>query len=330
MKALAYIVMTGLFLTALAGAARAQDASPVPAGPEPTGFSTQVDVGGQGVPAPGSANAVPYPVETPLVAESVAPPAPGAEQAQAPPPPAQRFDPGAAAGVTRPFKALVDGERVNVRRTTEQYSGVMVPDGEGGYVWMAQRMAPLNPVNEAARELKLIVRELADQLAEGPIAVGASAWVALPTSFVSQDNFEETSSFGRYLGEQMMYEFARRGYQTNEYRMDSAVTSRPGEGDFLLSRRVAGPNRNQQRLAFLVGTYYADPQNVFVNARLVEGPTGRVLRAANVVFPQTPVTQQMLANRSRQLQEAFVNVKDYDTMAEQATLTDIDRGFDVR
>lgn len=284
--------------------------------------------GAQPVPAD-----VPY-VEDPLPVESVGgtPAPPAADSETAVPVRHQFLDQGATMSVGKAEKGVVDGQDTHILPMEDMYSGVMVPDGRGGYVWMGPRqpMVPQDPNNVAARELKLIVKELADQLAEGPIAPGVTATMALPTSFVSQDNFDETSSFGRYLSEQMMYEFARRGYQVNEYRLDSAINSRPGQGDFLLSRRVAGPTRQRRGVAILVGTYYSDHYNVFVNARLVEATTGRVLRAGNVVFPQTMVSKQMLSNTTRTLEQAYVGVKDYDTMVGQSRLTDIDKGFDVR
>ncbi|TVM18253.1 hypothetical protein DPQ33_05725 [Oceanidesulfovibrio indonesiensis] len=284
-------------------------------------------VGAQPVPT----DSVPM-VEPPLAVESVSPQPPAADSQQAARIAHQYLDQGAAMGVGKAQKGVVSGQETHILPMEDMYSGTMVPDGRGGYVWMGPRqpMVPQDPDNVAARELKLIIKELADQLAEGPIAPGVTATMALPTSFVSQDNFDETSSFGRYFGEQMIYEFVRRGYQVNEYRLDSAINSRPGQGDFLLSRRVAGPSRQHRGMAILVGTYYADRQNVFVNARLVEATTGRVLRAGNVVFPQTLVSKQMLANTTRTLEQEFVNLRDYDTMVGRSNLTDIDKGFDIR
>jgi hypothetical protein len=79
---------------------------------------------------------------------------------------------------------------------------------------------------------------------------------------------------------------------------------------------------------FVAGTYYQDKENVFVNVRMFRAADGMVLRAAQLVFPQTGVSKRMLANTGSRLEETFVGMQDYQTMTRATDLTALDLGED--
>ncbi len=243
----------------------------------------------------------------------------------------QPLDPGAAIKTCGPFDAWIDGRQVPVEAQNTQHTGVMIPDGKGGYVWSGtfRPMTLPCPQEAAGRELKLQVRELADQLLSTEAVAGLGDAIALPTSFVNQDNFQQTSSFGRYIAEQMFFEANQRGLPIREYRVGNEIVSREGQGDFFLTRSAGNVVMNSPRAVVLVGTYYSDRHNVYLNARLINGVTGMVLRTANMVFPQTPVTRAMLAHTSIQLQSASVQIMDFNTVTRATGLTAIDLGEDI-
>jgi len=242
-----------------------------------------------------------------------------------------QLDPGTGMKTCGPFDAYVDGKQVPMEAQNTMHAGVMVPDGKGGYVWSgAFRPMQLPAEGTAAgRELKLKIRELADQLLSVESLNSLTDSIALPTSFVNQDNFQQSSSFGRYIAEQMFYEMNQRGLAVREYRTGTEIVSRPGEGDFFLTRSAGNVVMNSRRAVALVGTYYSDRYNVYVNARLINGVTGMVLRTANVVFPQTRVTREMLAHTTVNLQKAYTQVMDYETVTRATDLTAIDLGEDI-
>jgi hypothetical protein len=243
----------------------------------------------------------------------------------------QSFDPGVAVTPGAPVTGSVDGRDYKVRPEQGLHSGYFLPDGRGGYVWAgsAEPMAPPKAEHEQAREIKLKVRELADQLLDGRPNQDLAGAIAMPLSFVSQDDFQQTSSFGRYLAEQMFHEFNQRGIAVREYRMDDMLSTRQGEGEFLLSRRQQQMEANYPGGVLLLGTYYHDKYNVFVNARLVRPADGLVLRTALLVFGLTDVTRHMLAGRSRVLESTYVSMKDFTTMTRDASITSIDLGEDT-
>lgn len=241
----------------------------------------------------------------------------------------QELDPGTGMKTCGPYNGYVNGQHTPVEAQNTMHAGVMVPDGSGGYVWSGafRPMTLPCPGEVAGRELKLKVRELADQLlsVESLSSLGNS--IALPTSFVHQDNFQQSSSMGRYIAEQMFYELNQRGMPVREYRVGTEIVSRPGEGDFFLTRSAGNIVMNSRRALALVGTYYYDRYNVYINARLINGVTGMVLRTGNVVFPQTQVTRAMLSNVT--LQQAYMPIMDFETVTRATDLTAIDLGEDI-
>ncbi len=254
---------------------------------------------------------------------------------QAPPMPSSMKNQPAAGqddliGVQNVFEngsATYRGKRVDLRQSHNDDVGFAIPDGSGSIVWTpAPGQSPPAGYTDA-RELKLKVRELAAQLIAGmdPALRGA---VALPVSFVNQDDFNQTSPLGRFMAEQLFYEFNQRGFPVREYRMAGSVTLRE-DGEFLLSRNLPPLTARVPGLVFVAGTYYADRQAVFINARLIRGTDGQVLRTAQLVLQNNTLTRRMLAGKGKILQAGSMKILDYKTTTQPTNLTPIDRGEDI-
>lgn len=222
--------------------------------------------------------------------------------------------------------ARVNGNKIPVRESLGRDMGFAVPDAGDGFVWTPAPVKPASPGYADARELKLKIRELAEQLIANmdPALRGT---VGLPTSFVNQENFSQSSPLGRFIAEQMFHEFNQRCFPVREYRMAQSVTVRE-DGEFLLSRSVPDISTKTANLVFVVGTYFIDRQAVFVNARLVRGD-GTVLRTAQVVLPGTGVTRRMLAGSGKTLKAGTLPIRDYKNETQPTNLTPFDRGEDV-
>jgi len=228
-------------------------------------------------------------------------------------------------GPKRP--ATVGGGKVTVHESLGNDVGFAVPETSGGYVWIPAPAKSVRPGVADAREMRLKVRELASQLIAG-MDPSLRGMVALPTSFVNQEDFTRTSPLGRFMAEQLMYEFNQRGFPVREYRMAPQITSREGEGEFLLSRNVAPIPVGTAGVLFVVGTYFVDHQAVFINARLVRG-NGTVLRTAQLVLPNSAMTRRMLAGAAKALPKGKLPIRDYRTTTQPTNLTPFDRGEDI-
>ena len=192
-------------------------------------------------------------------------------------------DPGAQVDVSAPKSVTINGvSGVRVRSTPGASQGYMVPDDKGGYVYYAPGgpLPPPSPSRADAEEVRLYARELASQITLG-MSGDAPLFgvVSIPSAFVDQDT-GSTSSFGRLMGEQMIYELNSRGFPVKEARGAAPV-------------RTKGRAASAESVAVLAGSYYVDKDNLFVNARLVE-PSGRVLRTGSVLIPMTATLRRML------------------------------------
>ncbi|MBQ4132588.1 MAG: hypothetical protein IJD04_02505 [Desulfovibrionaceae bacterium] len=250
-------------------------------------------------------------------------------------------------------KVTVNGQNVPLSTITHQDSGYLLPDGNGGLIWSQgeQPRPQMSPSYIDAREIKLQVREIAEQLLANIRQQELRGKIALPTSFVNQENFGQTSAFGRYIAEQMFHEFNQRGFQTREYRLSGQnIRMDEGIGDFYLSRSKGKVTATDRANVVLVGTYYHDGMNVFVNARLIRPSDGYVYRTAQMVMPLTETTRTMLARTGRRLERCDVQIVSKEWAMErtsagrqrghgnvpagvsdsgQAASTPLDQGFDI-
>lgn len=206
------------------------------------------------------------------------------------------IDPGAPLLTTSDGSVTTLTGRHSLSREKGSAMGLLVPDVEGGYTLVpgGQRPGPAQGTVEA-QELKLQVRELASQLLDTWPNQSLAGVVALPTTFVSLDNFNETSGLGRYMAEALFYEFNTRGFAVREYRTNGTIRLEPGQGEFTLSRALPDLKVDKDWAALVVGTYYRDRDAVFVNARMVRPSDGLVLRTAQLVLPMTSLVGRMTA-----------------------------------
>ena len=152
---------------------------------------------------------------------------------------------------------------------------------------------PTDPNFIAAQEIKLKVRELADQLIASLPNDALTGFVALPTSFVDQNNFNSSSPLGRYLAEGLIYEFNQRGFPVREYRTDGSITMNESMGETALARKGKIATAKGKGNALLIGTYHQDPDAIFVNARLVRSSDGIVMRTGQIMLAPSAISLRM-------------------------------------
>lgn len=144
-----------------------------------------------------------------------------------------------------------------------------------------------------AVEVKLKCRELADQMLATTPNDALQGFVAMPASFVDQNNTSLSSPLGRLIAESLFYEFNQRGFPTREYRLTGRISVQGGRDDLALAANQIVPTKGQKWAALVVGTYYVDKDATFVNARLVRASDGLVLRAGQLVLVNTPIVARM-------------------------------------
>lgn len=133
---------------------------------------------------------------------------------------------------------------------------------------------------------------LAEQMADyyrgsqpGPIAVA---------TFVNVDDLHASSTFGRIYAEQIMSELSMQGFDVIELRHAEALQFLNASGEFALSRDVNMLKPHRELGGVVVGTYAVSPVRVYVNARLVDPGTSKVLTVGSVEMGKTKEIGKML------------------------------------
>lgn len=164
-----------------------------------------------------------------------------------------------------------------------------------------QAAAPESPaVASDAVGLQQAVAGIAAKLAESLENSGSTAGLLadgiVVCSFVELKKLNRTSSFGRYLAEQLISEMQQRQYRVVEFRQNEAVFIQAGRGEFGLSREPAKISDEAAAGAMLTGTYTITPDEVMVNARIVDNRNHDVLASVATVVPRTVLVSDLLAD----------------------------------
>ncbi len=150
-----------------------------------------------------------------------------------------------------------------------------------------------------AVDLQQKFRDMADQLLSDISDSKLKGYVAMPTSFVNENNTSESSPLGRLIAESMYHEFNQRGFPVREYRLTGNIAVSGGKDDLALVSNQIVRTKGQKWAALLVGTYMVEKDATFVNARLVRASDGLVLRTAELTLPNTPIVLSMTRGSTR-------------------------------
>lgn len=116
------------------------------------------------------------------------------------------------------------------------------------------------------------------------------------SSFVDLKKLTRTSSFGRYLAEQLMTEFQQQGYRVIEIRKSTSILIQEKRGEYALSRDTTEINPNVAARAMIAGTYTLAGDHILVNAKVLDNKNAVLLSSATMVFPRTKLTDLLLAD----------------------------------
>ncbi len=157
--------------------------------------------------------------------------------------------------------------------------------GAGGTAY--RTVVPTDPNFVAANELRLKVREMADQLLASLPNAALTGTVAVPGPFVDLNNPGHSGPLGSYLAEALTYEFNQRGFPVQDRVTAAAAPSSKSKSRGKAAAAGSGSS------AVLTGGYQQDPDVIFVTARLVRAADGIVLRTAQVMLTPNAVTLRM-------------------------------------
>ncbi|NOX25359.1 MAG: hypothetical protein GXP59_04480 [Deltaproteobacteria bacterium] len=164
--------------------------------------------------------------------------------------------------------------------------------------------------------LKARVRDLGKQLLVNSRESIAGDYTLTINSFVNLNNLYETSSLGRYIGEELMGDLQLAGVAVLDVRKTAGIMIRQKSGEYGLSRDMKELSYVHNSQAMVVGTYtYANGQ-IFLNARILRNNDGMVLSNASLVFGLDPVTRKMLNDEAAPHKKAaLVRVQNFSSRA---------------
>jgi TolB-like protein len=174
-----------------------------------------------------------------------------------------------------------------------------------------QEVLPATVVNPA-EEFQYIIKDMASQLFQNledqdPEMSLLAEGVAF-TVFVDLKKLSRTSSFGRYLAEQLMTEFQQQGYSVLELRKSSSILIQEKRGEYGLSRDSGEIGSALQARTLLTGTYTLADDHIMVNAKILDNKNALMLSSANVIFSKNSLTESLLSDATSAHPKVKANV----------------------
>lgn len=116
----------------------------------------------------------------------------------------------------------------------------------------------------------------------------------LIASFVSIDNLEESSTFGRTISEHVGSRLAQHNYKVVEMKLRKSIFMKKEEGEFVLSRDLKEISIRHNAQAIVVGTYSVAKDMVYVSARLINLSDSTIVSSYAYTLPLNKNIRQML------------------------------------
>ncbi len=114
----------------------------------------------------------------------------------------------------------------------------------------------------------------------------------LTTTFVSNNNLDETSNFSRILQEHLTSRFVQMGYTVREIKLRNNLHIEPGYGEIILSRRLEDIQPSQKAQAISVGTYALTSEVIYISARMINPENGNIISSNDYTLP---MNKEMMA-----------------------------------
>jgi TolB-like protein len=160
----------------------------------------------------------------------------------------------------------------------------------------APSLAPHQEATGLVLSIEAMAAELLTNMDDADPESGDMANGLVVTTFVEISKLLRTSSFGRYLAEQLMNEFQRHAFTVVEIRKTTSIRIAEKRGEFGLARDEQEVAATVEADAMLTGTYFIGNDDIIVTARILNNRTATLLASSTVIFPKNSLTTRMLAD----------------------------------
>ncbi len=134
--------------------------------------------------------------------------------------------------------------------------------------------------------LDTAINNIADQLKVGTtLDFKSNKGTIAVTSFVDLNQLSKTTQFGRILGESMISELFKRGFNVSEFRGQGAISVNK-HGEFYITRDIQKLNMEVPNTYVLVGTYAQIEDKTLLNIRIIDNSSGKLIASAREIYNQ--------------------------------------------
>lgn len=110
-----------------------------------------------------------------------------------------------------------------------------------------------------------------------PLIPRSNEMPVLVTTFVTNSNLEQTSSFGRLLQEHLSSRLVQLGYTVKELKLANNLYIEPQSGETILTRDLSQLNPNLNAQAIVVGTFTRTNRMLYLSSRLINPATNNII-----------------------------------------------------
>lgn len=103
----------------------------------------------------------------------------------------------------------------------------------------------------------------------------------LVTTFVDNNNLEQTSQFGRTMQEHISSRLVQLGYAVKEIKLSNSLLIESGSGETILSRDLKKLSQTQKAQAIVVGTVSYTNRTMYISSRLINPVTANVISSVD-------------------------------------------------
>jgi TolB-like protein len=119
---------------------------------------------------------------------------------------------------------------------------------------------------------------------------GMAGTPVVVASIVEVDDMEQSSTFGRMVGEQIASRLAFAGVPVVELKLRNTLYMSQKGGEFMLSRELQQLTLEHKASLAVVGTYAVANQEVLVTVKAVDVTTNNIVAAHSYSIPKTTVS----------------------------------------
>lgn len=170
-----------------------------------------------------------------------------------------------------------------------------------GLLSACDRTRASNPFQDVViKDLKDYSYDGADDLVwKARRSLAASTPILIGT-ITNVDKLERSSTFGRIVTEQISSRMTQRGFDVTELKMRNSVNIKEGlndpseSGEYLFSRDVQSIGGEHAAGGAVTGTYAVAGSEIYVNLKMVNVSTGKLIAATDFSVPLTSNMRELV------------------------------------